>query len=394
MIFKGSPKLTAHVLKSRLKKTSSQHDIDFIENKKNVLDELGKARGNHVLSTDLVLLMVVRELEEPFCVTLYNEWQDNWDVETVLEKLDQRIYDYVIVEVEKIIAQLNEKAERARAIRDWRPAEKFVEPEILKKYILETVQVTEAEEELQLMIPVFLSEELKLTICCKDSVYYVHDNGAAMRQLRKRLKSETELEQILCAIWKRGIPEQEYVIGSFLDSQQFLNYLKLVIFVAHADLYYGRLDENGIRYDYELQIPCKKETFDKKMLLEQLKDCVAVKYDEEKGLLLRIFKRYALSSETPWVQLELLEKRQIQISDGRSGEQIGEVFEMLLFVSEDLSVHEESIQKVCERFDVEFDGRSIHKRVDDKELHVLVPACFQFLYASVILSEFGCMIDL
>ena len=182
---------------------------------------------------------------------------------------------------DRAVAQLKEKAKQARAIRDWRPAEKFVEPETLKKHILETVHVAEVGEELQLMIPFFPSVELKLTISCKDSVYYVHDNGAAMRQLRKHLKSETEVERILCTIWKRGIPEQEYVIGSFLNPQQFLNYLKLVVFVAHADLYYRRLDEKGIRYDYELQIPHKKEEFDKKLLLEQLKDCVDVKYEEE-----------------------------------------------------------------------------------------------------------------
>lgn len=299
-------------------------------------------------------------------------------------------------ETNKVIQKLQIKADRAKAIRDWRPAAKFMEPEDLQTMFLSSVEEKRKEQELELVFPYFFAEEdgqLKLTICYSDNYYYVRDNGCAMYQLRKHTKTEEKLQRVLKRLFKRGMLKEEMAVGCFGDKRGFLLYLQFLVFVAHAELYYTKLEGTITHYDYDEVWPKEKDNFEMQELINMLRECVRCDYDRNKGLYLRIFHRYALSSETPNFLIETFENDKIRISDGKAGEYAGEIFEMLRFRDNDISPYAKHIVRVCKNFGIDFDGQYISMTIDYADKDVVIKSMYRFMNAAIVLSEFGRLID-
>lgn len=396
-VFKAGPRLIEFVWKRRLENDLAQYDTDFMSDYEQIFEELSHSRRPAYVSADMVFLAAVKSIAERNRIGVREEFQVDFSIAEVLKQTDKDIYDYVVCEIEKVVQKLQNKSDKAKAIRDWRPAKKFLEPEELKSLILGSVKVIESEKELSLTLPYFFNDddgELKLTICKSGNLYYAHDNGCALYQLRRCVRDEEKVQRILKRLFKREMLQGELLIRHFHDANYFLLYIELLILVAHAELYYTKLDSYGMHYDYEKCLPEEKEKLDVQELKGILKQCVRCGYDENRGLLLRIFHRYARSSETPAFLLETMEDGTIKISDGKAGKYAGEIFEMLRFRDDDISPYSKQIKKVCKKFGVDFDGQYISLMTKNNGKDAFIKAFVCFLNAAVLLSEFNCMIEL
>lgn len=396
-VFKPASGAIEHLWKKKIANESKECMQDFMEEHESTFEELSHMRRPAYLTVDEVFLTAVKSIDEQSRIGVREEFKGEFSVRELIEETDREIYDYVIDEIEKVVGNLQNKSQKAKELRDWRPAAKFVEPEELHSIFMKSILVKETEKEVELVFPHFFDKddgELQLTITRFGDLYYVHDKGFAMRQLRKVTQTEEKLQRVTKRLFRRGELKDEKIVGSFCDKDGFLRYLQLVIFVANGELYYTKLDSNGLHFDYDESIPQNKESINIQELREVLRECVSCHYDEQRGLIVKVFHTYSHSSGTPSFLIESLENGDVQISDGKRGKYEGEIFENLLFRHEDLTLYSREIRKVCKKFGVVFDGKTICLDMTNTDHNAFVYGFVSFFQAALLLSEFNAMIEL
>ena len=113
-------------------------------------------RHAEVLSADLAFVCVLQHLPDPYKATLRHAPTEEWAT-ACLEDADQKIYDYVVDSITKVCDTLQQKARTAAAIRDWKPAAKFTEPETLAARFAEQIAVDVEETSVTLRLVRFLA---------------------------------------------------------------------------------------------------------------------------------------------------------------------------------------------------------------------------------------------
>ena len=76
----------------------------------------------------------------------------------------------------------------------------------------------------------------------------------------------------------------------------------------------------------------------------------------------------------------------IRISDRKKGNIEGEIFESFYFGHDDISAYSDYINKFCQRFGAEFDGKNIWLVCRNEDV---VKSLYSFINLAVLLSEFG-----
>ena len=347
---------------------------------------VAKTRGAEFLSADVVFLCALTQLHEDYRAMARNVVTAE-DVLAALRDADANIYDYVITQLEAVQEKLAGKAADAKAIRDWKPAAKFAEPEDLEKAFFAKIEKTTENNVLTLKIPKFFgATALKLSIHRAGDLYYIHDNGCALGYLKKQVKDRGKAMGIVKKVCSGCWLSKGRITDRFLRADQFLYYLRKLILVAYADLYYTRaecqLEGREPGYVFEE----RADTLDQAALLTLLRDAVHFAYDENTGLSYWLHMRYPIASVRSSFLLETLEKGKVRISDARKGRTEGEIFEAFYWDHEDLAPHRKWISKLADRFGAEFDGRDVY--LTDKQEN-FSNAMVRFFSLAVLLSEFG-----
>lgn len=307
----------------------------------------------------------------------------------LLRDADENIYDYVMEQIGAVCAALTQKADEAKAIRDWKPAAKFAEPEELASAFFANIEKTVENNVLTLKIPKFFgAAALKLSIHRSGDLYYIHDNGCALRHLKKQVKDEKRLQRILKKVCHSCWISKGRITDRFLRAEQFLYYLQKLVFVAHGDLYYTKADCRLIPGEkgYVFVEAAQAESLEEAALLTQLRNCITFDYDENTGLFYWLNMRYPIASVRSSFLLETLEKGKVRISDARKGKTEGELFEAFYWDHEDLAPHRKWISKLADRFGAEFDGRDVY--LTDKQEN-FPNAMVRLFSLAALLSEFG-----
>ena len=305
----------------RLSKASregeAEQPFDFTQ-----CERFAALRENDVLSADLVLLCVLKELMQK-CRPVYRILVSDDTITPLLEYIDANIYDYTARSVQAVCDKLMEKANRAAAKRDWRPAAKFAEPDELGTLFFEKIEKQISQNSITLRLPKFFgAADLKLSIHKVGDIYYVHDNGCAIRHLAKRVNDKKRLERALKKVCHSCWINGQKVTGSFTNAFRFIYYLQMLVFVAHADLYYTKA-ETPLYYrdkDYVYLGLDKAEPIDEAALLDELKKGINFCYDEDQGLYCWLDTRYSTFSGRAAFLIETLDKGLIRISDGKRAE--------------------------------------------------------------------------
>lgn len=393
-VFSSVLKLSNVSMYRKFMSANKRDGVKEEEFKLSLCEDVMAARNTQLLSADILFLCALKELEKPYSAALRSALTSDADVLEILQNTDENIYDYVIGAVEKIIATLREKAEDAAALRDWRPAPKFAEEGELPGLFFSGIKRSSDGKAALIVLKGFFGRaDLKLTIYNYGGVFYVHDNGCAVKQLAGRIKDKERLERVLSRVCHPCRLDKKRVTGRFVTTSSFLYYLQRLVFIAHADLCYTRLKRHAYCKDKDyVFVPAgKAEPLNEALLYDTLGKTVRFGYDENSGLWYSVDASFAYSSVRPVFLMEAPENGKIRLSDMRKGKYEGEIFEAFYWNNKDIEPYSKFIAGFAERFGGEFDGKNIY--LTDKSDN-FVNAVYRFFNLSVLLSELGSNITL
>ena len=320
-----------------------------------------------MLTADILFLSALKELDDAYRVTARNIVSDD-SIFAALQDADKNIYDYVIEKIETICSELQEKADEAKAIRDWKPAEKFAEPEDLLKQFFDNMYVASENNVLHITIPGFLREtDLKLSIYKVKDHFVVHDNGCAVKSLSKQIDS-IRMQKVLDLLWDKSNLQDNKLFTQITDVKFILYFIQEVILTANADLYYEYFKEEHFGRRRYID-PCKAferqeqaEIFDTNAFLNALKETVTTYYDENKGICLRFDAKYCNCSYGIKVLIEALDDGTVRFSDAYKNKQYetGEMLEAFYFSSTEEydDMYYEVMQELAKPFGMALDMTS------------------------------------
>ena len=305
-------------------------------------ERIASLSKNNLLTADILFLSALKELDNAYRAVSRNIVSDD-SIFAALQDADKNVYDFVVEQIEKICSELKEKADEAKAIRDWRPAEKFAEPEELLNQFFDNICAACQNNVLHITIPGFLREsDLKLSIYKAKDHFIVHDNGCAVRSLSKQINS-IRTQKVLDLIWDKSNLRNNTLFTQITDAQSVLYFIQEVILTANADLYYEYFKEETFGHHRYIE-SCEAfeseqqaEDFDANAFLNALKETVTAFYDENKGLTLRFDAKYCHCSYGIKVLIETLGDGTVRFSDAYKNKQYetGEMLEAFYFSSTD-----------------------------------------------------------
>ena len=371
-------------------------------------DRIASLRKNNLLTADILFLSALKELDNAYRLSVRNIVSDD-SIFAALQDADKNVYDYVIEKIEKICSQLQQKADDAKAIRDWKPAAKFAEPEDLLKQFFDNVSATCENNVLQITIPGFLREsDLKLSIYKVKDHFVLHDNGCALKSLSTRIDS-IRMQKVTDLLWDKSNLQDHMLFTQITDVKFVLYFIQEVILTANADLYYEYFKEEHFGHRRYID-PCKAfeseeraEDFDTNAFLNALKETVTTYYDENKGITLRFDTKYCNCSYGIKVLIETLDDGTVRFSDAYKNKQYetGEMLEAFYFSStkECEEMYYEVMQELAKPFGMAFDmtssiifpeynGRK-HKNKNPYMLSTAqnwVQDCYKFMNSAVLIS--------
>ena len=351
-------------------------------------EHFAESRDAKILSADVVFLCALKELHSSYKPNLKIPMTDE-SIFILLDDTDQNIYDYVIDNIEDVCSELKKKSDEAKAIRDWKPAVKFAEPEKVLGLFFENIEKSSSENIVTLKLQKFFgSTDLKISIHKSNGIYYAHDNGCAVKHLSKRINDKQKLESILKKVCHSCWIYKGRITGRFCASFSFFEYLKRLVFVSHADLYYTKVlcqlcpkEKDYFYVDAE-----NAEVFDEQELLDVLKNGIGCSYDENQGLYCWLDAKCSLSSARIFFLIETLENRYIRFSDRRKGDREGEVFEEFYWNNDDISPYGKFICKIADRFGADFDGKDVYLTEKHENFN---KALYKFFNMAMLFTEFG-----
>ena len=356
-------------------------------------ERIAAQRGAEVLSSDVVFLCAVKELPQPYKATVKSV-ESTDSILVLLQDADANVYDYVVRNIDTVLCALQKKADEAAAIRDWKPAAKFAEPDALATLFFAHIKKESANNVLTLHFPRFFgTADLKVSIHKVDDVYYVHDNGCAIRHLAKRVKDTKKCQRALKKVCHPCWIHKGKITGDFIDAFRFMHYLQMLVFVAHADLYYTRAEKPLYGKDADWVYPDvnQAEPMDEAELLDALKKGIHFCYDENEGLYYWLETNYSLYSGRASFLIETLDEGLIRISDRKKGATGGEIFEGFYWREDNIAPYGKCISKIAARFGAAFDGKDVYLTAKNENIY---KAMVRFFNLAVLLSEFGQIIAL
>ena len=330
-------------------------------------ERIARLRGTDLLTADILFLCVLNELGQPYRAIVRSVVSED-SILIALQDVDKNVYDYVVNQINEICIELKKKSDEARAIRDWKPATKFIEPEEMVKQLFHNVCTSYENNVLHIMIPQFLrGTDLKLSICKVNDHYIVHDNGCAVKSLSLRI-DQTKIQKVLHLIWGDSNIQDQKIFTESTDVKSILYFIQEVILTANADLYYEYYKEDSFLHRhyiepyYTLEDEKNAKEFDKNAFLKALKETVTVYYDENKGLELRFDSKYCHCSYGIKVLIETLEDGTLRFSDAYKNTkyETGEMLEAFYFGSTEEydDMYYEVMEKLAKPFGMRFDMTS------------------------------------
>lgn len=356
----------------------------------NGCERIAALRKAEVLSSDVVFLYALASIHESYrrVVQTVNSEES---VIARLQDVDLNVYNYVIEHIEGLCAELKKKSYEAIAIRDWKPAAKFVEPEELPQLAFDGIETKYTGNIITVRIPKFFGNTgLTLSIHRVDGIYYIHDNRCALRYLDRRLQNAEQYERAVRKVCHNHRIDKGRITGSFTNVTGFMYYIKDLVFVAQADLYYPRAKHQLCFKDkgYVYMPEDKAEPFEEAELINMLKESVNAYYDENVGLCCWL-NADNFPFETRYSFLvETFDDGHIRFSDKLKGKYEGELLEPYYWYydSTDISAYSRLFNKFAERFGGEFDGKNIYLTAKAKDFR---HALFQFFQFATLVSSLG-----
>ena len=353
-------------------------------------ERIAALRGAEVLSADVVFLCALTKLHESYLRAVRSVKSED-SVIALLQDADLNVYNYVIENIEGVCAELKKKADEAAAIRDWKPAAKFAEPEELIQRVFDGIDTKHSGNITTIKIPKFFEKScLTLSIHQANGVYYIHDNRCSLRYLARRIRNADQYERAVRRVCHSARIDKGRITGSFTNVTGFMYYLKDLVFVVQADLYYSRVKSQLCFKDkgYVYIPEDKAEPFDAESLTNMLNEGVNAYYNENEGLCCWLKAGNSPFQTRYSFLVETLDDDRVRFSDKLKGKYEGELLEPCYWYhdSTDISVFSRFFTKLADRFGGEFDGENFYLTAKSKDFQ---HALFQFFQLAVLVSRLG-----
>ena len=361
---------------------------------------IAESRKHPVFSADIVLAVALEHLDPLFEKLLSPAWGENpANATTLVAETDVGVYDYVISEIDKLIERLHQKAEAARAERDWRPARLFAPPEEVEAKLRAAISMIEQEGFLQITIPYFFADTgdpLRLTVYETDEGYVIHDNGDAVGQLKVHLSGGDwrEIAERICAGTICQI-EGTILTVCMTAPYQLSWFLQYISLVAHADLY-PHYNSHGNRYEINqiyLALP-KKDEADFTEIRSALTRYLSVSYDENAGIRVGLGVVFLGSNTGSSYILSTDEQGVVTITDHSNSYKEGAVLENYLNYHDDTSVDRAQVHRLAKRFGGSCNEETVFCTFVNDTEDAVVRAIHRFVQMGVVLSQVGYSIPL
>lgn len=391
-LFMRGPQITKIYYRALSKQALPLYDAPFTLDG---CEEVAMARGTDAVAADVALLCALRGMPSEHRAALFLPYRSDFSVTDVLAEVDRNVYDDMIAAIDEVCARMQAKAAEAKALRDFRPAAKFAEPTALIDALLCGVSHTVDGAVLQWCLPRFFGTDdgaLRLSVFYRDGIYYIHDNGSAVAQLKRHTDEITASRALAQVCHDRWIRDGR-IVGMFSQLWMFPIYLQNLIFIAHADLLCDRVSRPLYAYDSVGAFidEAAAQPFDTAAFLRQIKETVSAGYDEKEGLYITVATRYPFHSASVAYRIETRSDGTVRITDCRAAHAEGAVFESFYANHDDLAPYTPFIERFCERFGAAFDGKELSLTDTSAAFGA---AIWRFINLSVLLSELGQSIEL
>ena len=265
----------------------------------------------------------------------------------------------------------------------------------LKEKLLSLLTVEKTDRSVSVTVPEFFAatgDGLHLTFLYYDEVFYVHDNGGAVAQLKKQIGNADTFQKTLKRVGEKVSFDGERMVGAFCQVHTFFRYMQMLVFIANADLYCDCLDEDGLRFDNDIVLPTddKLESLDLNGLFECLDGGIFCSLNDDGSYRLSLAMFYSTFSTYASYRVELTDER-VTVTDFHKGKIEGELFESFYWDHDSTADYADEINRYGCRFGVEFDGKDIF--ITDSSEHSN-KAFWSFFNMAVLMSELGNRIEL
>ncbi|MBR3811037.1 MAG: hypothetical protein IKJ16_01730 [Agathobacter sp.] len=371
-------------------------------------EKIANLRGANLLTADILFLCSLKELKPPYALAIKDIVSED-SILAALEDADKNVYDFVIDNIDKLCLELRKKANEAKALRDWKPAAKFAQPEDLLKQFLGNIITNYENNTLDIIIPEFLcGADLHLSIYRVNDSFVIHDNGCSVENLSKRT-DRMKQQKVLDLIWGKSNLQDNKLFTKFTNASSVLYFIQEVILTANADLYYEYFQDELLGHRCYIE-PCallerqqEAKEFDVNTLLNSLKETIVAYYDENKGLTLGFDTKYCHCSYGIKVLIETLNDKTLRFSDAYKNKQYetGEMLEAFYFGSDDQNkdMYYERMQELGKPFGMEFDMSSdiifpeysghVHNHKNPYMISTVdnwIPNFYKFINSAVLIS--------
>lgn len=367
-------------LAAQKKRGATETEFSFAE-----AETLAGKHWDGVVSAEILFLAALTDLTPDYHINLTRPVTAT-TAEEILSEAEEHIYDYVCEQTEKLCLALRERAARARAVRDFRPAAKFAEPEEALEELCALADAKWSERELTLTLPRFFGKAaLKLSVTSAEGIYYIHDNSCALRCLGRRIPDLRRRERILKRVCSKTRLQKGRLTGSFSSPFHLFEFLKEAVFVAFADLYAPWATAHLVPADGG-DAPSLAERVDREALTALLREGMGIYYDERDGLCLRLLARCSYSTARTYIRIQTEEDGTLCLRDGRCGKFEGEILENLFWDHDSLSPYRKQVEALIAPFGGEVEERGVCLRASRREFGTAVA---RFFCMAALLSELG-----
>ncbi len=264
---------------------------------------------------------------------------------------------------------------------------------LVKDKLLQAVTVEATDKTITVIVPCFFSDtgdDLKLTFSYADNVFYVHDNGGALGHLKNYVNDAQQFENTVKTVGTNVSFDGDRIVGAFCQAHTFYHFVQILVFVANADLYCDRFDDDGLRYDSDIVLPTEQETVNTDELFKLINDGLFCRLNDDGSYRFSVAMFYSTFSTFASYRVELTDDA-VKITDFHKGNIEGEIFESFYWDHDDISIYADEVNRYCRRFGVKFDGKDIYITDSPENIN---KALLRFFNAGVLLSELGTLIDL
>ena len=321
---------------------------------------VARRRGRVLLSSDIVFFEAAAEFLPHLLSSMRNNplFKDGVDTYALTRDIDNQILSYTDELLSETPMPSLERLHEIKQLSSLPPIVKIMEPSVMNDEFKKVIRISLEQRVLTLSIPDFFDTDAPLTLHIHrvNRTYVVHDNGSAVRYLRKCYKKADDVINKVC---EPSVFDGDNFVGAFNSTKTFLSYIQRVVLLGHAYLYHNSIDKPFLRFFLEYsELKHRRDPLEDH-LVQMLSDAVSFEFFETTGHVARL-RTTSTMCDVPWAFVLEARGDELLLRDLNRGALKGEILEMLYYHHNIAGLDYELIAPYFQRFGCELrDGEIV-----------------------------------